>query len=201
MKKEDLLELGLSEEQIKGVMSMAGRDVERHKMRIAELTQERDQFNAQLETANETLTKFDGIDLTKIKDEIESYKQRAAKAESDYKAKLQDRDQRDWLGKKFDAYGVKSPYARKQLEAEAMGKESGLSWKDGAFFGFDDFMAAAKKNDAGLYETEEEKAAAAKAAEDASKNAESAAKQAPSFVRPTGDGEGAERKYTPPKIF
>lgn len=197
MKKEELLEIGLSEDQIKGVMSLAGKDIEKHKSRITELETERDSVNDQLKTANETLTRFEGIDPDQIKSEIESYKQKITQVESNYKNQIQKRDQRDWLERKFDAYGVKSPYARKQLAAEAMGKDSGLSWKDGSFFGFDDFMAAAKKADASLYMTEEEKAAAKKAAE----AEDNVGGKTPKFVRPTGDDDNSERKYTPPKIF
>jgi hypothetical protein len=74
-----------------------------------------------------------------------------------------------------------------------MSEESGLTWKDGAFFGFDDYMKAAKERDAGLYQTAEEKAAAEK---------EAALKgKAPTFTGPTGDSKPATEKFTPPKIF
>ena len=73
-----------------------------------------------------------------------------------------------------------------------MSEDSGLKWKDNTFFGFDDFMKAAKN---GLYLSEEEKQAAAK---------ESAAKEkAARFTGPMqGDGTGTETKAkVPPKIF
>jgi len=197
MKKDELLNIGLSEEQIQQIMVMSGKDIERHKTRITELETERDQTATQLQTATEALARFEGIDPAKIREEVETYKSKAAKAEENFKAQILKRDQQDWIDKKLDAYGVKSPYARKQLRADAMSKDSGLSWKDGSFFGFDDFMAAAKATDASLYETEDEKAAARKAADEAANGQ----KKSPSFVGPTGDGDAAERKYTPPKIF
>jgi len=109
--------------------------------------------------------------------------------------KLTRRDQSEWIDQKLDEYGVASPYARKQLKAECLSEDSGLKWKDNTFFGFDDFMKAAKKNDNGLYLSEEEKQAAAK---------ESAAKEkAARFTGPMqGDGTGTEPKAkVPPKIF
>lgn len=74
-----------------------------------------------------------------------------------------------------------------------MSEETGLTWKDGAFFGFDDFMKAAKEQDAALYQTAEEKAEAEKAAELKGK--------APNFTGPTGEEKPTPEKFTPPKIF
>lgn len=78
--------------------------------------------------------------------------------------------------------------------SDCMSEESGLTWKDGAFFGFDDFMKAAKEKDESLYQTAEEKEAAAKAA--------ALEKKAAKFTDPTGDpAPGSDKKFTPPKIF
>ena len=93
----------------------------------------------------------------------------------------------------MDEYGVESPYARKQLEAEVMAEGSGLSWKDGAYFGFDDFMKAAKEKDKSLYETAEEKAEREKQAQQQQK--------APQIVGRTGNTNPTGTKYVPPKIF
>ena len=97
------------------------------------------------------------------------------------------------ITKKLDEYGVTSPFARTALVSECMSPDAGLTWKDGAFFGFDDFMKAAKQKDAGLYQTAEEKEAAEKAAKQKEK--------APAFTGPTGDPGTGSEKYTPPKIF
>lgn len=197
MKTAELRELGLSEEQISQVFAMNGKDIESAKAAkdkaIADLTAERDSFKAQLETAETTLKSFEGIDPEKMQQEIQTYKQTAEDAKKEYAKQLLQRDQSDWLKGKLDEYGVASPYARKQLIADCMDEGNGLKWKDGAFFGFDDFMKKAKELDAGLYQTAEEKAAAEKAAAEAAK--------APKFTDPVGDPKPEGNKFVPPKIF
>lgn len=197
MKTAELQALGLNQEQIDAVFKINGLDVENAKAakdkEIAALTTERDDLSGRLQTAEETLKGFEGIDPTEVKAEVEKYKQQAADAEKNYAKKLTERDQRDWLKGKLDEYGVASPYARRQLTADAMDEASGLKWKDGAYFGFDDFMKAAKEKDAGLYQTAEEK----KAAEEKAK----LEGKAPAFVGPTGQPTPQATKYVPPKIF
>lgn len=193
MKTEELTAIGLTEEQATQVLAMNGKDIEKHKSKITALEGERDAAKAQLETANATLKKFEGIDPQQIQTELQTYKTQVEETEKKYTRELTQRDQRDWIGKKLDEYGVTSPYARRQLTSDCMAEDSGLSWKDGAFFGFDDFMKAAKEKDNGLYQTAEEKAAAEK---DAAQKA-----KAPAFTGSTGDPAPATPKFTPPKIF
>ena len=204
MKTEELTALGLTEEQVKGVFALNGKDIAaeqaKHSKAIAAVETERDDLKTRLATAETTLKGFEGIDPAKVKQEIEDYKKRAEDAEKGYTAKITARDQQDWINTKLDEYGVKSPYARKQLAAECMSEESGLTWKDGAFFGFDDFMKAAKAKDADLYQTAEEKAAADEAAKKAAEAA-AAAQKAPKFTGAAGEAAPSGEKFTPPKIF
>ncbi len=194
MKTEELTAIGLTEEQASQVLAMNGKDIEKYKKQITTVEGERDAAKAQLDTANATLKKFEGIDPQQIQQELQTYKTQAEEAEKKYTRELTQRDQKDWISKKLDEYGVSSPYARRQLTSDCMAEGSGLTWKDGAFFGFDDFMKSAKEKDASLYQTAEEKAAAEKEAANKAK--------APTFTGPTGDpAPGTEKKFTPPKIF
>lgn len=197
MKTEELTALGLSEEQAKQVFAINGKDIENAKANkdkeISALTTERDDLRSRLTTAETTLKKFEGVDPQQIQQEVQSWKEKAENAEAEYNRKITQRDQRDWIKTKLDEYGVTSPYARAALEAECMSKESGLTWKEGSFFGFDDFMKSAKAKDAGLYQTAEEKEAADKA--------EKQKEKAPAFTGPAGDPGSGSEKYVPPKIF
>lgn len=194
MKTEELTAIGLTEEQASQVLAMNGKDIEKYKKQITTVEGERDAAKAQLDTANATLKKFEGIDPQQIQQELQTYKTQAEEAERKYTRELTQRDQKDWIGKKLDEYGVSSPYARRQLTSDIMAENSGLSWKDGAYFGFDDYMKSAKEKDASLYQTAEEKAAAEKDAANKAK--------APTFTGPTGDStSGTDKKFTPPKIF
>lgn len=194
MKTEELTAIGLTEEQATQVLAINGKDIEKHKSRITALEGERDNYKAQLDTANTTLKKFEGIDPTKIQEEIQTYKTQAEEAEKNFNRQITQRDQKDWIQTKLDEYGVTSPFARRQLTSDCMAEDSGLTWKDGSFFGFDDFMKAAKEKDNSLYLTAEEKSEAEKASK--LKN------NAPTFTGPTGDDKpGSDRKFTPPKVF
>ncbi len=185
-----LSEVGLSvPEDKKTEFDNAVRENYKTVAEVGKITAARDNFEGQLNAANATLKKFEGIDPEKINETIQTYKTQAEKAEKKFISQLQN----DWIEKKLDEYGVKSPYARRQLAADCMSEDNGLKWKDGAFFGFDDFMKSAKEKDAGLYQTAEEKAAAEK---EAAKK-----KDAPTFTGPAGDPASDSKKYTPPVIF
>ena len=193
MKKEELTQLGLTEEQANAVFAMAGRDVEKFKKQVTDLETEKTDLQTRLTAANDAVAKFEGIDPAQLQGEVEKYKKQAVDAETRYQQQLLQRDQKSWIKGKMDEYGVESPYARKQLETEAMAEGSGLSWKDGAYFGFDDFMKAAKEKDNSLFQTEEEKAEAAQKAQQQ--------QNAPRIVGRTGNTNPTGDKYVPPKIF
>lgn len=193
MKTEELIALGLTDEQATQVIAIHGKDIEKHKRQIETLEGERDGFKTQFETADVALKKFDGIDPEKIQGEVQTYKTQLEDAKKDFAKQLTQRDQRDWITEQLDKYGVKSPFARKQLTSDCMAEDSGLTWKDGAFFGFDDFMKAAKEKDSGLYQTQEEKEAADKL--------EQQRANAPDFTGRAGNTNPSKEKYVPPKIF
>ena len=198
MKTEELTALGLTEEQVKGVFALNGKDIEAEKAKgkkaLEAAEADRDNYKTQLDTATETLKSFEGIDPANVNKEIADLRAKIDQAEKDHAAKLTQRDQSDWLEAQLNEYGVTSPYARRQLKADIMSTESGLTWKDGAYMGFGDYMKSAKEKDSSLYQTAEEKAAAERAAAEKAK--------APKFTGGTGApaGDGG-KKFVPPKIF
>ena len=198
MKKEELIALGITEEQAAKVLEINGKDIEHAKSvkdtEISKLTTERDDLKGRLTTAEDTLKKFGDKTPEQIQQEIQTYQEQAKNAQADFDKKILQRDQKDWLKAKLDEYGVTSPFARNALVSEAMAEESGLKWKDNAFFGFDDFMKSAKEKDKGLYQTAEEKEAAEKAA--------ALEKGAARFTGKSGDeGKGKDEKYVPLNLF
>lgn len=65
MKKEELLELGLTEEQIQGVFKLNGQD-------INSIKSERDNLKSELEVANNKISELG--DYENVKSEVEKYK-------------------------------------------------------------------------------------------------------------------------------
>lgn len=204
MKKEELTELGLTEEQINGVQAIHGRDIETLKGTLAAAEQDRDTYKGQvtaltdqLNAANETIDKFGDVTpetVGALKDDVEKYKTAAETAQQKYDTEITQRDQTAWLDNQLDEYGVGSPYARKAIKSDVMSADSGLPWRNGMFMGFGDYMAQAKSQDPGLYQTAEEKAAATQQ--------QQKEEHAPAFAGETGDdGKGGATAWTPPKIF
>lgn len=192
MKTEELTALGLTKEQADAVFALAGKDIAKHQKTIETLTAERDDFKSRLGTAEETLKGFGGKTPEDVQKEIAKYKQDSEEASKRFTAQITARDQRDWLNGQYEKYGVTSEYARKALTAEAQAEGSGLTWKDGSYMGFDDFMKKAKEKDGSIYQTAEEKAAAEK---------KEPPKQEPSIVGPTGTKPAGAKKFVPPLIF
>ena len=98
MKTEELTAIGLTEEQATQVLAINGKDIEKHKTRITTLEGERDNYKAQLDTANATLKKFEGIDPQQIQTELQTYKTQAEEAENDISSDDRDRN--------ADEYGI-----------------------------------------------------------------------------------------------
>lgn len=198
MKTEDLQNIGLSEDQIKAVFALNGKDIEAQKAKVSAMETERDNYKSQFETVSASLKRFDGINPDDIRAEIERANKALTDAQNDFNARILQRDQRDWLNAQFNEYGVTSPYARRQLAADAMSAESGLAWKDGAFYGFNDFMNAAKANDNTLFKTKEEREAETAAA---AKPTETAAESKPHIVHPLGNNESSSGTGNAPRFF
>lgn len=213
MKTKELTDLGLTDEQAAGVLKINGLDIEASKAQVATLTGERDSLQSQLTQAQETLSKFReiGADPEKVSALIKQYKDDAENIRAEYERKETKRAQTDWLNAKMDSYGVKSPYARKQLISDIMREpnEGGLPWKPGKkdgeskFAGFDEFMADAKKQDNSLYLTAEEQAAADAAAKSGGSETTQTetAKNPPLFTGAVGNPPDGGRSYVPPRIF
>ena len=83
MTKEELLELGLSEEQITGVFKLNGLAIEGLKSTNSVLEKENEQLKSQISEANEKIENFKGLDIETIKKEAEEYKTKFEKANSE----------------------------------------------------------------------------------------------------------------------
>ena len=77
MKKEELLELGLNEEQIQGVFKLNGQD-------INSIKSERDNLKSELEVANNKISDFEKINVDEIKAEVEKYKNEISNLKLDH---------------------------------------------------------------------------------------------------------------------
>lgn len=90
MKTEFLKELGLEQGVIDKIMAENGKDVQREQAIAEALTKDRDGLKSQLD---ETLTKlktFDGVDVEKLKGEVNSLKADLEAKDTDYQQRIAD---------------------------------------------------------------------------------------------------------------
>lgn len=126
------------------------------------LETDRDKWKGQAETAEETLKKFDGVDLETMQTELATWKQKAETAEKDYQQKIYDRDFSDALKTEMESIKFSSEAAKRAVMAEI--KESGLKLKDGKILGLSDLIGQIKEKDASAFVDEEQEKAKQQAA-------------------------------------
>lgn len=157
MKTEDLKNLGLTEEQISFVMAENGKDVNKAKKDFDTVSADCDNWKNQAETAQNTLTKFDGIDPEKIDSEIADWKKKAKDAEEMYTAKIREREFEDALKTELDNVKFSSEAAKRSVMTDI--KAAGLKLIDGKILGLKDLLEQMKEKDASAFVDESEETA------------------------------------------
>ena len=87
MQRKFLEDLGLEKEIVDKIMSENGSDIEKTKAR---LEAERDNYKEQLETAQNALKEFDGIDVKELQGKIETLNNDLKNKETEYQSKIAD---------------------------------------------------------------------------------------------------------------
>lgn len=154
MKTDELKAWGLTDEQSEKVMAQYGKDVSKLQKENEKLTADRDKEKERADTAEETLKKFDGVDVETMQAELATWQQKAKDAEKDYADKLAQRDFEDALKEEISAYKFTSEAAKKAIMTEI--REAGLKVKDGKILGLSDLLAQMKEKDASAFVDEKQ---------------------------------------------
>ncbi|MBR3667380.1 MAG: phage scaffolding protein [Ruminococcus sp.] len=104
MKRDFLEGLGLEKDTIDKIMTENGNDINREK-------QKADGYKSQLDEAKEKLKGFEGVDVTKLQNEITKLNGDLAAKEAEYTKTLADRDFNDMVSKyaaEYKAHDVKA---------------------------------------------------------------------------------------------
>lgn len=149
MKSEALKEQGLTDEQIKFVMAENGKDIEKAKSDLSNLAAERDKYKAQAETAEESLKKFEDIDVDSVKAELESWKQKAEDQQKAYTDELYKRDFKDALARELQDVKFSSEAAKRSIMSEIEG--AGLKLNEGKILGLSDLLGQMREKDASAF--------------------------------------------------
>lgn len=135
MKREDLKEFNLTDEQVQKIMDLHGADLERQKQTTTTLTTERDAARTQLADANKKLEGYDPEWKTKAEQAEQKAAAQVSALKADYAA------ENAAAGLKFS-----SASAKKAFLADL--KAKGLTLQDdGKLLGFEDFVKDYKTTD------------------------------------------------------
>lgn len=154
MKTDELKAWGLTDEQSEKVMAQYGKDVSKLQKENEKLTADRDKEKERADNAEETLKKFDGVDVETMQAELATWQQKAKDAEKDYADKLAQRDFEDALKEEIGGYKFTSEAAKKAIMAEI--REAGLKVKDGKILGLSDLLEQMKERDASAFVDEKQ---------------------------------------------
>ena len=124
MKKEQLLEIGLNDEQIAEVFRLNGLDIENLKNENQILTKERDDLSEKLGTANKKIDEFTSLDVESIKKEAEDYKAKFEETEKKSKENMEQLKTEFEIDKAIISSGAKNTIAVKSLLDLEVLKES-----------------------------------------------------------------------------
>lgn len=169
MKTEELLEIGLTEEQANKVLAINGKDIERHKKAAetakADLTATQEQL-AQRDKDIEELKKSAG-DVDGIKQQLADLQAKYTAETDQYQKQIADRDYADAVHRAIADKGVKfsSKAAEKAFIADLTANR--LSVKNGTLDGFEGYLKTQQESDPAAFQSD---------------------KPAPAFVKPVGPG-------------
>lgn len=119
------------------------------KAEFTKLTEKLDAQTQRAADAEETLKKFDGIDPAKVSEELNGWKEKAAKAEEEYNRKIAERDFNDCLTKEIEAYKFSSNAAKRSVMDQIKG--AGLKMSGGKILGLNDLVEQIKTTDADAF--------------------------------------------------
>lgn len=173
------------EADLKKKLSENYKNIAEVKKTTDSLEADRDNWKGRAETAEETLKKFDGVDLETMQTELAGWKQKAETAKADYEKKIAERDFEDALKEEIGGYRFTSEAAKKAIMTEI--REAGLKVKDGKILGLSDLIAQMKEKDASAFVDEEQE--------------QLEAGKAKPYTKPLNPNGGGAKKMTREEIF
>lgn len=149
MKKEELLEIGLTEEQAEKVFSMNGKDVEREKAKAAQIKADLAEAQTQLADRDKDLEQLRAAsgDVEATKKQLDELQAKYTAETEQYKAQLADRDYTDAITRAIASRGLKFSSKSAERAFTAALRDEKLELKDGELSGLDDFIKAQREAD------------------------------------------------------
>lgn len=112
MQRKFLEDLGLEKEVVDKIMDENGSDLEKAK---AKLEAERDNYKSQLETAQNALKEFEGVDIKDLQEKINTLNDDLKRKDTEYTQKIADMEFNSVLDGAINSSGAKNAKAVKAL--------------------------------------------------------------------------------------
>lgn len=112
MQRKFLEDLGLEKEIIDKIMDENGSDLEKNK---AKLEAQRDNYKSQLETAQNALKEFEGVDVKNLQEKINTLNDELRRKDTEYTQKIADMEFNSVLDGVISSSGAKNSKAVKAL--------------------------------------------------------------------------------------
>ena len=112
MQRKFLEDLGLDKETVDKILDENGADIEKARSKAET---ERDNYKSQLETAQDALKEFEGVDVKDLQGKIQQLNDTLFQKETEYQAKIADMEFDAKLSELLKQSGVKNVKAAKAL--------------------------------------------------------------------------------------
>lgn len=152
-------ELGITveegkEKELTAAVAKEYKTINEYDNKVKSLEGERDGYKNQLETANETLKKLDGLDPEAIKAEREEYEKKIKTLQEEHQKEKDAKSYEEAVDKSLESMKFTSEYAKRAVKAEIMA--AGLKQVDGKLMGINDLVDSIKSKDATAFVNEEQ---------------------------------------------
>lgn len=125
------------------------KTVAEHEKKVNRMTDDLNAEKKRADTAEETLKGFEGIDPTKVNEEISKWKKQAEEAQQNAQKQIEERDYNDALKIELENIMFTSAAAKRAVEAEI--RAAGLKLKNGKILGLSDLLDQMRKDDASAF--------------------------------------------------
>lgn len=154
-----LTELGIAVEESKkkdvtAAVAKEYKTINEYDKRVQKLEEERNTYKSQLDTANETLKKFDGMDPDAISRQKGEYEKKIKEIQEEYQKKEETKNYEEIVDKSLGEMKFTSEYAKKAVKDEIMA--AGLKVVDGKLMGLNDLVGAIKEKDSSVFVDEQQ---------------------------------------------
>jgi hypothetical protein len=148
MKKEDLIKLGIDEKIVYQIFAIHGRDLEKMKTSISQITTERDALKTQLTEASTTIEGFKKLKPEELQAAADDYKAKYEQATKESATQLANLKFDHALDSALGAAKAKNPKAVKALLSRDLLK---LNDADGSIIGLKEQLEAIQKDNDYLF--------------------------------------------------